>query len=203
MGPQIPALNDKPRKLPVDGRGIPHLAKNERDAPNFLHAAPDKAACAPFVKERRMKFTESTKPHGKSGMWGTRSSVAGMGGLSLLSRVASTSRLLGMTREEGDGFIESGCRTEAFLKAIVGLRPSFSAHVRLGERGAPVQFPSDLFWALRDLRFSLPHSLLLHAVAFGDGDVLVDGKLGKLLRLSAGFRPLHLQPVDFGPCAQA
>jgi hypothetical protein len=26
-------------------------------------------------------------------------------------------------------------------KAVVGLRPSFSAHVRLGERGAPVLFP--------------------------------------------------------------
>jgi hypothetical protein len=26
-------------------------------------------------------------------------------------------------------------------KAIVGLRPSFSAHVRWGERGAPVRFP--------------------------------------------------------------
>jgi hypothetical protein len=26
-------------------------------------------------------------------------------------------------------------------KAIVGLRPSFSSHVRLGERGAPVRFP--------------------------------------------------------------
>jgi hypothetical protein len=27
-------------------RGIPHLAKNERDTPNFLHEALDKAACA-------------------------------------------------------------------------------------------------------------------------------------------------------------
>ena len=26
-------------------------------------------------------------------------------------------------------------------KAIVGLRPSFSAHVRWGEHGAPVRFP--------------------------------------------------------------
>jgi hypothetical protein len=30
-------------------------------------------------------------------------------------------------------------------KAIEGLRPSFSSHVRFGERGAPVQFPPDLF----------------------------------------------------------
>jgi hypothetical protein len=36
----------------VECGGIPHLAKNERDAPNFLHAALDRAACAPFFKER-------------------------------------------------------------------------------------------------------------------------------------------------------
>jgi hypothetical protein len=30
----------------IEIRGIPHLAKNERDAPNFLHAALDKTACA-------------------------------------------------------------------------------------------------------------------------------------------------------------
>jgi hypothetical protein len=53
-------------------RGIPHLAKNERDTPNFLHAALDKAACAPFVKERRMKFAEPLELYRKSGIWGTR-----------------------------------------------------------------------------------------------------------------------------------
>ncbi len=52
--------------------GIPHLAKNERDAPNFLHAALDIATCAPFFKERRMKFFGSSKVHRKSGMWATR-----------------------------------------------------------------------------------------------------------------------------------
>src|SRR5260370_32858667 len=55
-----------------DWSGIPHLAKNERDAPNFLYAALDKPACAPFIEERRMKCAEPTKPHRKSGMWGTR-----------------------------------------------------------------------------------------------------------------------------------
>ncbi len=35
-------------ELRVEDRGIPHLAKNERDAPNFLHAALDKTACAPL-----------------------------------------------------------------------------------------------------------------------------------------------------------
>jgi hypothetical protein len=51
---------------------MPHLAKNERDTPNFLHAAPDRAACAPFFKERRMNFAGSTKLHRKSGVWGTQ-----------------------------------------------------------------------------------------------------------------------------------
>jgi hypothetical protein len=51
--------------------GIPHLAKNERDTPNFLYAAPATTACAPFYKERRMKFAEPTRLHRKSGIWGT------------------------------------------------------------------------------------------------------------------------------------
>ena len=52
--------------------GIPHLAKNERDAPNFLYAGLDSTACAALFKESRMKFREPTKLHRKSGMWGTR-----------------------------------------------------------------------------------------------------------------------------------
>jgi hypothetical protein len=55
----------------VERRGIPHPAKNERDTPNFLHAAPDKIACAPFFKERRMRFAGPTKLLRKSGIWGT------------------------------------------------------------------------------------------------------------------------------------
>jgi hypothetical protein len=43
-----------------DARATAHrhkeFTKNERDAPNFLHAALDKSACAPFFKERRMKW---------------------------------------------------------------------------------------------------------------------------------------------------
>jgi hypothetical protein len=63
-----------PTDKTVKIRGIPHLAKNERDAPNFLHAALDRTMCAPFFEERRMKFAEPTKLHRKSGMWGTRRS---------------------------------------------------------------------------------------------------------------------------------
>jgi hypothetical protein len=52
--------------------GIPHLAKNERDAPNFLQVDETRSTCAPFLKERRMRIREPTRPHRKSGMWGTR-----------------------------------------------------------------------------------------------------------------------------------
>jgi hypothetical protein len=62
-------LSEGQEKVKV--RGLPHLAKNERDAPDFLHAALDTTACAPFFKERRMKSAEPTKLLRKSGMWGT------------------------------------------------------------------------------------------------------------------------------------
>src|ERR1700753_3139223 len=52
--------------------GIPHLAKNERDAPNFLHAALDKSACAPFLKERRMKWDGTHETSQEIGDMGTR-----------------------------------------------------------------------------------------------------------------------------------
>ena len=58
--------------LAVSIGGIPHLAKNERDTPNFLHAALDRTACAPFFEERRMRRAERTKVYRKSGIWGTR-----------------------------------------------------------------------------------------------------------------------------------
>jgi hypothetical protein len=64
-------------KWRVQSSGIPHLAKNERDTPNFLHALLDTAECAPFFKERRMKFVEPSTLHRKSGIWGTPRSVEG------------------------------------------------------------------------------------------------------------------------------
>jgi hypothetical protein len=42
-----------------------------RDAPNFLHVALDKTACAPFFKERRIRFAEPINLHRKLGMWDT------------------------------------------------------------------------------------------------------------------------------------
>jgi len=52
-------LEDRRLKLwepqQAEGRAccIPHLAKNERDAPNFLYVALDRIAGAPFIKVRR------------------------------------------------------------------------------------------------------------------------------------------------------
>src|SRR5580658_10494511 len=67
-----PCGSVRPQRLEGKTCGIPHLAKNERDAPNFLYAALERTACAPFFKEGRMKFREPTKLHRKSGVWGTR-----------------------------------------------------------------------------------------------------------------------------------
>jgi hypothetical protein len=50
--------------------GIPHLAKNERDAPNFLYAALDRTACAPFFKE---------KAHEVLGTYETPQEIGGVG----------------------------------------------------------------------------------------------------------------------------
>jgi len=54
-----------------------HICQNQADTPNFLYAAPERAACAPFFKERRMKFREPTKLRRKSGIWGTRHLLEG------------------------------------------------------------------------------------------------------------------------------
>ena len=48
-----------------------HISRKARDTPNFLHAAVDTSTRAPFVKERRIKFSEPTKLDRKSGIWGT------------------------------------------------------------------------------------------------------------------------------------
>jgi hypothetical protein len=66
-----------PTKREVKRGGIPHLAKNERDTPNFLHAAPDMTECAAFIKESRMKFTSAYNLDRKSGIWATLDSWKG------------------------------------------------------------------------------------------------------------------------------
>jgi hypothetical protein len=49
--------------------------KNQRDTPNFLHAALDMTACAAFIKESRMKFASAYKLHRKSEISGTQGSA--------------------------------------------------------------------------------------------------------------------------------
>jgi len=79
VSPKLVGLTDVDPKLLVEceksrgkSGGIPHLAKNERDTPNFLQVDETRSTCAPFFKERRMKFRDPTKLHRKSGTWGTR-----------------------------------------------------------------------------------------------------------------------------------
>jgi hypothetical protein len=74
--------------LAVNIGGIPHLAKNERDTPNFLYAALEKAACAPFFKERRIKLAEPNILYRKSGICGTRRSLPVRGVLGTHSELA-------------------------------------------------------------------------------------------------------------------
>ena len=67
-----------------------HISQKALDTPNFLYAALDTATCAPFVKERRMKFAESTKLHRKSGVWGTHLFLALskiVGGMSIVFKI--------------------------------------------------------------------------------------------------------------------
>jgi hypothetical protein len=47
------------------------------NTPNFLQGARDMAACAPFFKERRMKFVEPTGPNRKFGDMGHPSRAEG------------------------------------------------------------------------------------------------------------------------------
>jgi hypothetical protein len=90
--------------LAVESRGIPHLAKNERDAPNFLHAALDKSACAPFFEERRMRRREPTKLHRKSGMWGYAAVFVILG--SLWSRASDYLDKVVKTEMAGEGCLD-------------------------------------------------------------------------------------------------
>ena len=40
--------------------------------PDFLYSCLVMAACAAFIEESRMEYINATKPHRKSGVWGTR-----------------------------------------------------------------------------------------------------------------------------------
>jgi hypothetical protein len=53
--------------LAVNIGGIPHLAKNERDARISCTGRQATATCAAFVEESRIKFINANKLHRKSG----------------------------------------------------------------------------------------------------------------------------------------
>src|SRR5271154_761812 len=40
--------------------------------PVSCHAVPERSACAPFIKERRMEYINATSLRRKSGKWGTQ-----------------------------------------------------------------------------------------------------------------------------------
>jgi hypothetical protein len=50
----------------------PTQAQNQGLTPISCHAAPERSACAPFIKERRMECINATNLHRKSGQWGTQ-----------------------------------------------------------------------------------------------------------------------------------
>jgi hypothetical protein len=57
----------------AEGSAVQYFGPNEfviptEANPDFCHAPLDKVACAPFRKERRMKFAEATNLHRKSGI---------------------------------------------------------------------------------------------------------------------------------------
>jgi len=74
------APHDNRQSCMSEYRGIPHLAKNERDAPNFLHAAPRESRGVRLsFKERRMKIIEATEPHRNRGCGAPDRMLAGTG----------------------------------------------------------------------------------------------------------------------------
>ena len=69
--PQVGEPPDSDHQLLVQNGATVHSPTNLSSRPersrSSCHAAPDKAACAPFRKERRMKFANAIKFHRKSG----------------------------------------------------------------------------------------------------------------------------------------
>jgi hypothetical protein len=85
----------------LEVRGIPHLAKNERDARISCTWAQETAACAAFIEESRMRCINATKLHRKSGGVGHPSFVVGT---EFESRVVVSPLICGWDRVCGIGF---------------------------------------------------------------------------------------------------
>jgi hypothetical protein len=69
-----PPLRSGWQKRSVECCGIP-LKPAEGLTPIFCHAALERSACAPFIKERRMECINATSLRRKSGQWGTQPSL--------------------------------------------------------------------------------------------------------------------------------
>jgi hypothetical protein len=65
-----------PTQAPTARRG----RQRQGLTPISCHAVLERSACAPFIKERRMKCINATSLRRKSGQWGTPTFVAGAGG---------------------------------------------------------------------------------------------------------------------------
>jgi hypothetical protein len=93
-----------------------------------------------------MKFAEPTKPHRKSGIWGTRGLV------------------------EGIEFNVQSCCEEIALKTFVGLRPVvFGPGIRISCHGAPPTSACAAF--IKESRMKLANAILLDrksGVRFGE-----------------------------------
>jgi hypothetical protein len=73
------APNDKPETGALSA-AYPTQAQRQGLTPISCHAVLERSACAPFIKERRMKCINATTLRRKSGQWGTPTFVAGAGG---------------------------------------------------------------------------------------------------------------------------
>jgi cytochrome c553 len=99
--------------MPVEVRGISHLAKNERDTPISCSLRWTMPRVRLSLKERRMKFAEPNNLHRKSGVWGTRSSVVEY-------RLGKFASFLGLV-------LVSGCHQLAPSKPLNELSPQEAA----------------------------------------------------------------------------
>src|ERR1700684_1579989 len=99
--------------------GIP-LKPKPGLTPISCHAVLERSACAPFIKERRMKCINATGLRRKSGRMGHPTFVAGAGAGSLRSQLAPASRLLGMTSW-------GGIPSEHLLPEFEGVSPALVA----------------------------------------------------------------------------
>ena len=65
FGVCVIAKSEGVERVPQVRQGVP--GPNKTGDPDFLHMAPNRSACAAFIKESRMKSANANKLHRKSG----------------------------------------------------------------------------------------------------------------------------------------